>query len=77
MNFKKWIDDVLAKKLLVRKTVFYLGTSYQETRVKDERLDKLLEVPKVVEEEEYVWVDPDLLTDQHRSIQIMEKSSKN
>lgn len=68
MNFKKWIDDVLAKKLLVRKTVFYLGTSYEETRVKDERLDKLLEVPKVVEEEEYVWVDPDLLTDQHRSI---------
>lgn len=67
----------MAKKLLVRKTVFYLGTSYEETRVRDERLDKLLEVPKEVEEQEYVWVDPDLLTDQQRSIEIMEKSSKN
>lgn len=57
--------------------MFYLGTSYEETRVRDERLDKLLEVPKEVEEQEYVWVDPDLLTDQQRSIEIMEKSSKN
>jgi hypothetical protein len=39
---QKWIDDMLEKKLLVRKSVFYLGTSYEETRVKDERLDKLL-----------------------------------
>jgi hypothetical protein len=36
--------------------------------VQDERLNKLLEVPKVIEEEEYVFIDPDLLSDQLRSI---------
>ena len=55
---KKWIDDCLAKKLLVRETVFYLGTSYEETRVKDERLDKLLEKPVVVKEPEFVFIHP-------------------
>lgn len=59
----------------MRKTVFYLGTTYEETRVKDERLDKLLEQKPVIEEPEYVWIDPELLSDQVRSIEIMEKSS--
>lgn len=40
-------------------------------------MDKLLEVPKIAEKEEYVFIDPDLLSDQQRSIEIMEKPSKN
>jgi len=32
----------LAKKLLVRETVFYLGTAYESTRVKDTRQDDIL-----------------------------------
>jgi hypothetical protein len=44
---KKWIDDSLSKKLLVRETVFYLGTAYESTRVKDQRQDNILrEIPK-------------------------------
>jgi len=35
---------------LVRETVFYLGTAYESTRVKDTRQDNILkEVPKIEE----------------------------
>jgi hypothetical protein len=43
---KKWIDDSLSKKLLVRETVFYLGTAYDSTRIHDVRQDNILrEIP--------------------------------
>ena len=54
--------------MLVRKTVFYLGTTYEETRVKDERLDKLLEEPEVQKKIEVCYIDPELLSDQKRFI---------
>lgn len=68
---QKWIDDSLSKKLLVRETVFYLGTAYESTRVKDVRQDNILrEIPKV-EEAEFVYIHPELLSDQKRLIEIM------
>ena len=39
---QKWIDDSLNKKLLVRETVFYLGTAYDSTRVQEARQDQIL-----------------------------------
>lgn len=42
MIVQKWIDDALSKKLLVRETVFYLGTAYESTRVHSERQDNIL-----------------------------------
>lgn len=58
--------------MLVRETVFYLGTAYESTRVKDVRQDNILrEVPKV-EEVEFVYIHPELLSDQKRLIDIME-----
>jgi hypothetical protein len=48
-----------------------LGTAYESTRVKDVRQDNLLrEIPKK-EEVEYVYLHPDLLSDQKRIIEIM------
>lgn len=44
---QKWIDDSLAKKLLVRQTVFYLGTAYESTRVKDQRQEAILHEPVI------------------------------
>lgn len=56
----------------MRETVFYLGTAYESTRVKDVRQDNILrEVPKV-EEAEFVYIHPELLSDQKRLIEIME-----
>lgn len=58
--------------MLVRETVFYLGTAYESTRVKDVRQDNILrEIPKV-EEVEFVYIHPELLSDQKRLIEIME-----
>jgi hypothetical protein len=47
---KKWIDDSLSKKLLVRETVFYLGTAYESSRVRDTRQDDILREPVKKEE---------------------------
>lgn len=69
---QKWIDDSLAKKLLVRQTVFYLGTAYESTRVKDPRQEAILYEPIIPEEQEYVWIHPDLLADQRRLIEIID-----
>lgn len=74
-EMERWIDDALAKKLLVRQTVFYLGTAYESTRVKDPRQDKILEEKVLEKEEEFVYIHPDLLADQQRSIDIMERPS--
>ena len=61
----------------MRKTVFYLGTNYESTRVKGDRLDKLLEEPPVIEDKEVCYIDPELLGDQKRFIEIMEVPRKN
>ncbi len=70
---QKWIDDSLSKKLLVRETVFYLGTAYDSTRIHDPRQDAILrEIPKK-EEPEFVYINPELLSDQKRLIEVMER----
>jgi hypothetical protein len=71
---QKWIDDSLSKKLLVRETVFYMGTAYERSRVKNERQDKIMHEEVKPEEVEDVWIHPDLLADQKRFIDVMEKS---
>ncbi len=71
---KKWIDDSLSKKLLVRETVFYLGTAYESSRVRDTRQDDILREPVKKEEVQFVYIHPDLLSDQKRLIEIMEKT---
>ena len=68
MITKKWIDDSLSKKLLVRETVFYLGTVYERSKVKDPRLEKIMKEEIKPEEIEEVWIHPDLLADQKRFI---------
>lgn len=70
---QKWIDDALSKKLLVRETVFYLGTSYESTRVRDLRQDKVLEEKVIPEEVEFIYIHPDLLSDQQKVMDVMEK----
>lgn len=70
---EKWIDDALSKKLLVRNTVFYLGTAYEATRVKDERLEKILAEKKIQVEKEFIYIHADLLADQQKVIEIMEE----
>lgn len=49
-EIEKWIDDSLSKKLLVRETVFYLGTAYESSRVRDTRQDDILREPVKKEE---------------------------
>lgn len=53
--------------------MFYLGSEYEVTRVKDPRQDRILEKKVVEEEPEYSYIAPELLYDQRRSIDIMEK----
>lgn len=73
-EIEKWIDDSLSKKLLVRETVFYLGTAYESSRVRDTRQDDILREPVKKEEVQFVYIHPDLLSDQKRLIEIMEKT---
>lgn len=47
-QMEQWIETFLLKKTLTRENVFYLGTEYEVTRVKDARQDKIL-ARKVVE----------------------------
>lgn len=63
----------MAKKLLVRETVFYLGTAYESSRVKSQRQADILKEEVVPPKEEWVFVHPDLLADQKRLIEVMEK----
>lgn len=65
---QKWLDEALSKKLLVRDTVFYLGTSYEQTRISDPRQDKILHKELIPEQEEFIYIHPELLADQLRSI---------
>lgn len=64
------IESLLHKKLLIRENVFYLGTDYEVSRVKDPRQDKILEVKEIPIEEEYVFIAPELLIDQKRAIEM-------
>lgn len=64
------IESLLHKKLLIRENVFYLGTDYEVTRVKDKRQDRILEIKEIPIEEEYVFIAPELLADQKRSIEM-------
>lgn len=45
--------------------------------MKDLRQDKILEEKIVEKEEEFVYIHPDLLSDQQRSIDIMERPSED
>lgn len=56
----------------MRQSVFYLGTAYESTRVKDERQDKILKEEVVPEVKETVFIDEELLSDQKRVIEVME-----
>lgn len=71
-QMEKWIESFLLKKSLTRDNVFYLGSEYELTRVKDPRQDRILERKVVEEEPEYVFIAPELLFDQRRAIDIME-----
>jgi len=51
-----------------------MGTAYERSRVKNERQDKIMHEEIKPEEVEDVWIHPDLLADQKRFIDIMEKA---
>lgn len=59
--------------MLVRETVFYLGTAYESSRVKSERQSDILKEEVVPAKEEWVYIHPELLDDQKRLIEVMEK----
>jgi hypothetical protein len=74
-QMENWIESFLLKKSLTRENVFYLGSEYEVSRVKDPRQDRILEKTVVEEEPEFSYIAPDLLFDQRRSIDIMESKT--
>jgi hypothetical protein len=74
-QMENWIESFLLKKSLTRESVFYLGSEYEVTRVKDPRQDRILEKKIVEEEPEFSYIAPDLLFDQRRFIDIMESKT--
>ena len=53
--------------------MFYLGTAYDSSRIHDARQDAILRETPKKEEAEFVYISPELLSDQKRLIEVMER----